>query len=288
MLAARLLVLAAAVLFSTGGAAIKGTTWNAWQVSGGRSLIALCAILLLIPDARRWHLRYAPVAVAYAGTMVMFVAATKLTTAANAIFLQDTAPLFVLLFGPLFLKERIHRADLVLMAAVGCGMALFFTAHEAVRATAPDPMTGNLLAAGAAVTWAFTLIGLRWIGRGIDRAAGMATVAMGNLLAAAITLPMAFPMPAVRSHDVLVLGWLGLFQVGLAYLCLTRGVEKVPAFEATTLLLLEPALNPIWAWLIHGEKPATQAVAGGAIIVSATLGNAWWQQRRRAIDAAGK
>ena len=172
------------------------------------------------------------------------------------------------------------------MAAVGCGMVLFFTAPEAVSPIAADPTTGNLLAAGSAVTWAFTLIGLRWAGRSGDRSAGMATVAMGNLMAAATSLPMAFPMPVFQTTDVLVLGWLGLFQVGLAYVCLTRGVEKVPAFEATTLLLLEPALNPIWAWLIHGEKPAGQAVAGGALIVSATLGNAWWQQRRRAVSAA--
>jgi DME family drug/metabolite transporter len=281
----RLLVLAAAVLFSTGGAAIKGTVLNSWQVAGARSLVAAVATLLLFPEARRnWNVRTIPVAVSYAATLVLFVSATKLTTAANAILLQGAAPLFVVIFAPVFLKERIRPSQLVFMAALVCGMLLFFAGHEAVRATAPAPVLGNLLAAASAVTWAATITGLRWLGRerrsGRRETGGMATVGLGNLFAALFALPAAFPVtPAAGARDVAIILWLGLFQVTLAYVCLTRGIRAVPAFEATTLLLLEPALNPLWVWMIQGERPAPQSLAGGAMIVLATLANAWWQNR---------
>lgn len=145
-LSARLLVLAAAALFSTGGAAIKAASFNAWQVAGFRSGVAALAILLLIPEARRnWHWRYVPVAITYALTLLFFVTANKLTTAANAIFLQAGAPLFVLAIGPLVLKEPIRRSDLALMGVVAFGMAMFFSGHEAAAATAPNPARGNIL-----------------------------------------------------------------------------------------------------------------------------------------------
>jgi drug/metabolite transporter (DMT)-like permease len=274
-----LFVIAAAVLFSTGGAAIKGTALSAWQLSAARSFVAAAAILALVPDARRhWQFRFVPVALAYSATMVLFIAATKLTTAANAIFLQDTAPLFVLVTAPLLLHEKIRRSDLVFMAAVACGMALFFAGTEAPHETAPDPRRGNLYAAASAVTWALTITGLRWIERKAPgTSTGMATVAFGNLLTTVIAIPLGLPMRDVRWVDAGVVLWLGVFQVALAYICLTRGIRAVPAFEATTLLLLEPALNPIWAWLVHGETPSSQSLIGGGIIMAATIAKARWQ-----------
>ncbi len=276
---ARLLVLAAAALFSTGGAAVKGTQLNAWQVAGGRSLIAAMVIFALLPEARRsWRWRHAPVAATYGATLIMFVAATKLTTSANAIFLQSAAPLFVLLLSPLILKERIRRTDLLVMAAIGAGMGLFFVSPEHARSTAPDPARGNILAAFSAVTWALTVVGLRWIGRDGLAHAGLAPVTLGNRLVSAAALPFAFPVSQVHWPDIGVLLWLGVFQVALAYVCLTRGLRDVPAIEATTLMMLEPALNPLWAWLIHGERPASYSLAGGGIIFIAILGQAWYQK----------
>jgi len=103
---------------------------------------------------------------------------------------------------------------------------------------------------------------------------------MGNLLAFVFTLPAALPVTTLRWQDAAVMLWLGVFQIALAYFCLTRGIRHVPAFEATTLLLLEPALNPIWTWLAHGERPAALSLAGGAVILSATLAGSWWKSRR--------
>jgi DME family drug/metabolite transporter len=282
-LKARLLLLAAGVLFSTGGAAVKGTVLNAWQVAGLRSLIAAAVILAVLPEARRhWRWRYVPVAASYAATLILFVTANKLTTAANAIFLQGSAPFFVLLLSPVLLRERIRRSDFGVMAVVACGMSLFFLSHERTFATAPDPARGNLLGAASGLTWAITLMGLRWIGRseGTNSGAGLATVSLGNLLTSAATLPLAFPIAQAGPRDVAIIVWLGAFQVALAYICLTKGIRSVSAMEAVVLLLSEPALNPVWAWLVHGETPAGLSIVGGALIFVAILAKSWWQGRR--------
>jgi drug/metabolite transporter (DMT)-like permease len=280
----RLQLLAAAVLFSTGGAAIKSISLSSWQLAGFRSGIAALVLLLLVPSARRgWSWRTVLVGIAYAVTMVLFVAANKLTTAANTIFLQSTAPLYLLLLGPWLLKEPIRREDLLVMAAVGIGMILFFVGAPEPVATAPDPVRGNLLAAASGVAWAFTVVGLRWMGSRESRAgeggSALATVVVGNLIAFVACLPFALPVAPVPTGDWLTLGYLGAFQVAGAYIFLTRGLRHVPALEASTVLLVEPALNPVWAWLVHGEAPGAWAIAGGVLILGATAVKTWWDAR---------
>lgn len=285
----RYLVLAAALLFSTGGAAIKACTLGPWQVAGFRSGIAGLALWLLLPAARRgWTWRTFLTGLFYAATLILFVAANKLTTSANAIFLQSTAPLYLLFLGPLVLREPVRRSDIVVMAAVGAGMALLFSGTPATAATAPNPPLGNLLAALSGFTWACTIAGLRLAGRGIHRDGedpGAATVVVGNFIAFLACLPLALPA-APAALDVAVIAYLGLFQVGLAYVFLTRSLRSVPGLEASTLLLAEPVFNPVWSWAVHGENPGFQAVAGGLVIVLAALGGAWWSQRNPASETA--
>ena len=165
------------------------------------------------------------VAVAYAATLISFVTATKLTTAANAIFLEDTAPLYLVLAGPLLLKERVRRVDLFVTALIAAGLALFFSAGEGPTAIAPNPARGNLIGAGTGtgITWAITIAGLRWLSRGNDGSAALATAAIGNNLAAIATLPFAWPFHAAHVTDWLAVGYLGVFQVGLASCCLRAG-----------------------------------------------------------------
>ncbi|HUE05625.1 MAG TPA: DMT family transporter [Bryobacteraceae bacterium] len=278
-----LLLMAAAFLFSTGGAAIKAMSLTPWQIASFRSGIAALALAVFVPDGRRhWRWLLVPVAAAYAVTLISFTLATRMTTSANAIFLQSTAPLYLLLIGPLLLKEPLSRSDLLFLAAVAGGMILCFASAQPAVATAPDPRTGNLWGAASGLSWALTVSGLRWLGRrpGASNAA-TATVVMGNLLACLVTLPKALPVPHAGLLNLGVLFYLGVFQIGLAYLFVTRAIRHVPAFEATTVLLLEPALNPVWVWLVQGEQPAANSVAGGVLILSATLANAWWQSRRR-------
>jgi drug/metabolite transporter (DMT)-like permease len=283
----RLCVLAAAALFATGGAAIKSTALNSWQTAGLRSAVAALALLILLPDARRlkdW--RVWALGLAYALTLVSFVHANKLTTSANAIYLQSTAPLYLMLFGPLLLRERLHKRDLWFTLALAAGMALFFTAEEASSAYAPHPALGNLWAAFSGLTYAVTLTGLRALARrpGSEHAA-LATVSAGNILAFVLCLPAAWPIPTVRAVDAAVLTYLGIFQIGLAYLLLTRGMRRVAAFEASTLLLLEPVLNPIVTWLVQGEQPAGRSLAGGAVILAATFAKLWAERATPAPSA---
>jgi drug/metabolite transporter, DME family len=276
---------ATALLFSTGGAAIKAATLSGWQVASFRSAVAAVVLLVALPEARRgWSWRVAPVAAAYAATMVLFVLANRLTTAANAVFLQSTAPLYLLFLAPWLLREPVRARDMLCALAVGGGMVLLLTGSERSAATAPDPRHGNLIGLASGLAWALTMTGLRWLGRdaipGKPYNPALATVALGNVLAFLIALPLALPATGFRGADVAVILYLGVVQIGLAYFLLTHAVRHVPAFEATVLLLLEPVMNPVWAWLVHHETPGPWALAGGAIILSAVAANSWVQARR--------
>lgn len=275
-------MLLAALLFSTGGAAIKACSLPGWQVASLRSAIAAATLLLILPEARgRWSGRAVAVGAAYAATMVLYVLANKLTTAASTIFLQSTAPLWVVLLGPWLLAERLRGRDLGFMVVLALGMALFFAGAGPPTATAPDPARGDVLAALSGVTWALTILGLRWLATGPDGGGvfGPALIC-GNLLAFAAGVVAAPPFAWPSAVDGLVLGYLGACQVGLAYLFLGRGVRRVPAVEAALLLLVEPVLNALWAWMLHGEAPGPLPIAGGAIVLAATAARTVGEARR--------
>ena len=258
------------MLFSTGGAAIKGTSLGAWQVAGVRSFIAAIALLVLIPRARRhWSRRNWLIGLVYAVTLVLFVTANKLTTSANAIFLQSTGPLYVLLAAPWLLKEHVRRQDFAFMVAMAAGLVLVFAGEQRPLSSAPNPPAGNLLAALSGLTYGFTVMGLRWIGRR-DAEASLNTVVAGNLIAAAVCLPLGGPIHA-SPFDWAALAWLGVFQIGCAYLLLSKGLQHVTALDASLLLLAEPVLNPVWAWAAQGERPDGWAISGGTVILAATL-----------------
>jgi DME family drug/metabolite transporter len=283
----RLLLLAAALLFSTGGAAIKLCRLSGWQVASFRSGIAAMVLLLIVPaPQRRWSWRGLAIGTPYAATMILFVLANKLTTAANTIFLQSTAPLYIVLIAPWLLHEPTRHRDLMFMGALAAGLALFFVGTDPVFATAPDPLRGNLIAALSGVAWALTLVGLRWMattdGTGNATRGGSAGAALvsGNLLAFIACLPASLPVGSSRVADWIVLAYLGCFQIALAYVCVTAGVRHVPALEASLLLLLEPVLNPLWAWSVHGERPGAWSLAGGALILAATAVKIWNEGRR--------
>jgi DME family drug/metabolite transporter len=268
----RLRIALAALLFSTGGAAIKMADFNPWQIASFRSGIAAITLLLVAPSARRgFGWRPALVAVAYAATLVLFVFANRMTTSANAIYLQSTAPLYVLLFAPLLLKESIRRRDLPIIAAVLGGLVLVLLGANRPSAMATDPARGNGLAAMSGASYALLLVGLRWLGRDGNTERGIAAVVLGNLIACLVALPLALPL---GPHPVMAWGvilYLGVFQIAGAYLLVTSALRHVPAIEASLMLLVETACNPIWAWLLLGEVPAALALVGGGLIVVATI-----------------
>jgi DME family drug/metabolite transporter len=274
----RLQVLAAALIFSAGGAGIKACGLSSWQIASFRSGIAAVVVLLLMPEARRgWSWRVLVAGLPYAATVLLFVLANKLTTSASTIFLQSTAPLYILLAAPWLLRERNRPVDLAVMALIVGGLALFFVGVDAPMRTAPNPVAGNLLAILSGVAWALTIMSLRWMGRGSGEYRGSAAgaVVSGNVTAFLVALPFALPVTHATPLDWSVLAGLGVVQLGLGYVFLTKAARHVPAFEASVLLLLEPALNPLWALAINGERPGVWSLAGGGVILAATLLKTW-------------
>ncbi|MBA3345408.1 MAG: EamA family transporter [Gemmatimonadales bacterium] len=278
---ARLQLAGAAILFSTGGAAIKAADFSGWQIAGFRSGVAAVALWLLSREARRaWNARAVLIGVAYAACLTLFVLANRLTTAANTIFLQSTAPLYLVFLSPWLLKEPIRRQDLGFMAAVGLGLALFFVGVDSPASTAPDPVRGNLLALGSGFFWALTVCGLRWMGAadGVRGSAAVAVVA-GNLIAFLVSLPMALPVGNHPPADWGLILYLGVFQIAVAYVLVTRALRSIGALEASLILLIEPVLNPVWAWAFQGERPGLWPLVGGGTILAATAMKGWLDSR---------
>lgn len=266
----RIAVLLAAVLLSTGGAAIKLCTLTGWQVASFRSAVAAGAILVFSWPARReLDRRVLLVGAAFAATLIVFAVANKLTTAANAIFLQSTAPLFILLLAPPLLGEHFRRRDLGVVIAMAAGMTLFFVGEQPSFRSAPEPVRGNAVAALSGLTWALTVIGLRWLSRA--GAGPRAMLLTGNLIACAVCLPLALPVGAAAAADWALIAYLGVFQIVVAYLLIGAGLRHLTALEGMLLLLLEPVLNPVWAALAQGELPGALSLAGGAVILGATV-----------------
>jgi drug/metabolite transporter (DMT)-like permease len=289
----RLQIFAAAVLFSTGGAGIKAAAFTGLQISALRSGIAALILIGLLRglrrrggDARVGRLVLSPAMLAtgavYAATVTLFVLSTKLTTAANAIFLQATAPLYLLLLAPLILSERFRARDVAFLAGVGAGLVLCVIGQPTPTTTAPDPVTGNLLAVVCGITWALTLLGLRYVQRNhAHTEVGLTAVALGNFLASLAAWPFALPLPSASAAEWATIAYLGICQIALAYVFLTAAIRVLPALEVSLLLLIEPVLNPTWTWLIRGEHPGTYTIVGGAIIIAATAIKSLYDSRVR-------
>lgn len=273
---ARLQIIAAAILFSTGGAAVKGTSFEGFSgglaVAALRSAIAAAALALLVPATRRnWSWRTLVVGVAFALTVVAFVAANKLTTSANTIFIQSIAPLWIAIGSPILLKERVPVRDLALMGTLVAALSLFFIdAPDPIR-TAPQPMLGNLLALASSVGWAATIMGLRWLGKSHGSDAASAATLAGNIIAFLACIPFATgTIQTATRTDWLLVTYLGLVQIAFAYMLLTRGVRHVAAVQVSLLLLVEPALNPLWSLWFHGERIGPLTLVGGIVILAVT------------------
>lgn len=289
----RLQVLATAVLFSTGGAVIKATSFTGWQVAGLRCGIAAVAILVLLPvSRRRWSHKTWMVGLAYAGALICYAVANKLTTAASTIFLFSTSPLYILFLGPLFLREPFRRRDLYFVLAFGVGLGLVFLDMQPATATAPRPALGNILAALGGLFFAFIVMGLRWMSGSSKTGEAPATSALasGNLIGFAICLPFALPLGPTTALDWVLVSYLGVLQIGLAYFLLVAALRRLPALEVSLLILIEPVLNPLWTWWLHGERPGPLTLAGGALILLMTasmpLLSRWAARRADQADSS--
>lgn len=255
-----LLLILTAVLWSTGGVLIKWVTWHAMAIAGMRSAIAAAFLWVVLKRPQfTWSGLQLGGAVAYTASVLGFVLATKLTTAANAIVLVYTAPIYVALLSPWFLQEHTTRLDwLALGLAIG-GMGLFFLDHLTIAG-----WWGNICAVCSGIATAWVVLCLRKQ----HGASTLETVLLGNLITALVGAPFMFhAFPDLTSWVALALAGIG--QIGLASLLYIKAIKSVSALEAILIPVIEPLLNPLWVLLLIGEVPGRWALLGGTVVILA-------------------
>jgi DME family drug/metabolite transporter len=256
-----LLIIAAALLWSTGGLGIKWLPLPPLVVTFYRSAIAAVVLFLIFrPRIWRWSAPFLIAIISYAGCLTSFVIATKWTTAANAIFLQYSGAIWVLLLSPLVLKEPLRRIDVAVTIMALGGMALFFVDRFDTRGSA-----GNWVALLSSVFFATLVLSLRKERGGAAEAA----VTYGNVLAALALLPLVGNKLRIDRLSLVVLLLLGIFQIAVAYAFFVRGLRYVSATQASLTGMVEPIANPLWVFLLLGEHPSPFAMAGGVVVLAA-------------------
>ncbi len=258
---ALLLLAAAAILWSLGGVLVKLIDWNPMAIAGMRSAIAGPAMYLMAGRRLRfnWSANQLGGAVAYVGTVTFFVVATKLTTAANAILLQYTAPIYVALLSYWFVKERTTRFDWIIVALAIGGMLLFF-----VEDLQLGTFWGNSCGVLSGASFGLFILCMRRQKDGSP----METVLIGNALTALICLPFMFDSPP-EARGWIPLALLGLVQLALPYFIYSIAIKHVTALEAVLIPIIEPLLNPVWVFLAIGERPGLWTIAGGVVVITA-------------------
>jgi drug/metabolite transporter (DMT)-like permease len=263
----RLLIVAAAVMWSTSGFFAKSPLFDGWDGATLAFWRAIFASCVLLPLVRRvsWNWQMIPMTLIFAAMNVTFLNAMVTTTAANAIWLQHTAPAWVFLFAVVWLKERVTWPDwrLLIFIVLGVGTIL---CGENLPGTATDtsPM-GVIYGVVAGLTYAGVVISLRWL-RAEDAAW---LVALNHIVTAAVLAPYILTRPSLPAGEQwFYLIGLGVFQMGLPYLLFARGLRSIAGHEATGIVLLEPLLVPVWAWLAWQEIPAWWTFVGGGLILA--------------------
>lgn len=260
-----LLIVAAAILWSSGGIGIKALAEPPLKVAFYRSLFAAVALFILFGPKvwakRRWTSTpaFAGAVISYAACLATFVVATKWTTAANAIFLQYAGVVWVLLLAPFVIREPMRIHDAIAIAFAVGGMALFF-----VGKFEPIGMSGNLMALLSSAFFASLILMLRF-----ENEAAESAITWGNLCLAAALLPFVAHDLRLTLQSLAIVLCLGLLQIALAYVLFVRGLKYVTATQASLTGMLEPVANPIWVFLFLGERPSTYAVAGAAVVLAA-------------------
>lgn len=267
-----LLLIITAILWSAGGLLIKLIEWNSVAIAGGRSFFAAIVLLVYLRKPQfTWSKDQIYAAVAYACCCGLFVIATKLTTAANAIVLQYTGPIYVALLSGWLLHEKITRLDWITIFIVLAGMVLFFADGLSIQG-----LLGNIIAIISGISFAFLAIFLR---KQKDHSP-TESLLLGNILIFLCALPAMISVtpsgpdtvPFTTGLTYISLGWLsilGIFQLGFPYILYGKAIRHVSALEATLLPVLEPLLNPIWVVLIMQEQPTLLSVIGGTIVIGA-------------------
>ncbi len=251
-------IILAALLWSTGGLFIKLISVDALTLSFYRSIFtALTLLVLFNRKVLRLNLAIFINAFFYAGILILFVMATKMTTAANAIFLQYTAPIYVLILEPLILKTKLTKINVIAVLTAFVGMSLFF-----VGKISPSHMEGNLIALCSGLCFAGFLLGIKKSNEKFR----LPSIFVGNILIPIICFSGVDDF-SITTKDFLMISYLGIVQIGFAYSIFTYAIKRIEGVEAGLIAMIEPVMNPVWVYLGHGEKPSFFAVIGGLIIL---------------------
>jgi drug/metabolite transporter (DMT)-like permease len=272
-----LLLLAAAILWSLGGVLIKSIDLTPVAIAGARSLIAAAVISLAMPGVLRKISRQTiPGAIAYSATVFLFVVATKLTTAANAIFLQYTAPIYIAMISPWYLGERTKWNDWLLVLLALSGVALFFLDQLSLQG-----LTGVIAALSSGFAFAWLTVLMRR-----EKAGSPETVVLlGNVITFLIALPWMFPIPRIEENGPRLL-LLGVVQLAVPYLLYSQAIRHVRALDASIISIIEPILNPIWVMFATREQPSFWSIVGGSIVLLTSLSRSLLASRSKAAVEA--
>ena len=274
-------VLLCAAMWSTAGIFIKLIPWNSFVIAGMRSAIAgLVAFSYMRVRGQVFAVnrRSLLAAAALGGTMILFVTANKLTTAANAIVLQFTSPVFVMILSAIFLGKHFSKADIIAVAVTLCGISLFF-----FQQLGSGGLLGNCLALGAGLTLGCYLISLGECPEN-ER---LSAIVMADILTCLVGIPFLLTThPVFSGLPLLYIVILGVFQLGIPYVLLAAGSEYCPPLACSLLGALEPLLNPVWVFIFNGEAPGPFALVGGAIVI--TTISVWCVYNEKKAKAAAQ
>ena len=258
-----LFVFTAALLWSSGGLFIKLISFSAMQLSFFRCSIAAIAFALIYKKRILLINKLSLInSIIYAVVLITFVIATKTTTAANAIFLQATAPIYILIFEPLINKTRYDRINIITVSVCVFGMLLFF-----IGKIDPGHLEGNLVALISGITFAGLFLGMKKN----DQQYQQSSIFWGNILVALICVPFLTSLERISFSDMWMVTFLGVFQIAFAYAFFASGLKRIFAVEASIISMIEPVLNPVWVFIGYGEMPTLTAIIGGLIILGAII-----------------
>jgi len=254
----------AALIWSTSGVLIKLIHQDAFTILCYRSMYAgLLFLVVFRQEALRIDRRAVLISLFYAPLLICFVTSTKLTTAANAIFLQYIAPAIVLIIEPRILGVRMKRYNIITVLLCIMGLSFFLFEQKG---------TGHhWLGDGLALLSGFFSAGLLLTLRFSNRSQQMSGILLGNILVVLITLPFFIKSPSATNAEHLMLAFLGLIQIGIGFLLFTYGQRRIPAVESSLIAMIEPIFNPVWVFIWYEEHPSVWSMIGGVIILSALI-----------------
>ena len=263
---ANIILIIAALMWSVGGLFIKLVDLSPVAITGTRSIAAALVFLLYLRTPQLyWNRYFIAGVISYAAMMLLYVFSIRLTTAANAIFLEFTAPIYVVILGYYILNERITIFDILSMFVIFSGMTLFFIDELSFYG-----FWGNIMAAVAGVCLGVVTIMIRK-----EKESAFQIVLMGNILTALVCIPFMFAgLQETASTDWFIIFVLGIVQLGIPYILYAKALRKVKALDAILVSMIEPILNPFWVYIFVGEKMGEWALFGGILVLSGSIGRA--------------